>query len=256
MENINNIDKRIFSNKMGKNKHSEDIRNNLSVRLKKYDKFILPSILFNKINKNEHNKKINKFNQLQNLCQNIYSSREDKEQDLSLNEKINEYKMKNAQELKKNYLLNLYNIPKNFKKYYINQIIQTEIKSKKDKNKVKDKINEDGVYLTNINDKKDNIENLSFNDSTDTKKKYNYENYASNKLVLNHPKLYILNKKSNFSEIKKKNQLPKVYKKKGIFSFVGNMSKLIPEKKKNMLEKIYIYDEYLKIKGCKSFAFY
>ena len=84
----------------------------------------------------------------------------------------------------------------------------------------------------------------------DNKRKiiYNYGDYASNKLIINHPKLYFLNTKRE-NTIDKLPMINKRYKKLNV---VEEFSKLIPD---NTIltreEKIAKYDEYMRVKELK-----
>ena len=117
---------------------------------------------------------------------------------------------------------------------------------------VGDKNEEKFTYLTTTyerNNKKNKVKNMNYSieDRKNKRIKYNYGDYASNKLVINHPKLYFLNA-NNY----RNNKLPMINRELRRINVIEEFSKLIPDN--YMLareEKINRYDEYMKAKELK-----
>ena len=166
-----------------------------------------------------------KLVQIGNFCQSIYNN-----SNITLNntktmeDLLNDSKIKAIEEIKNDYFVNQIQPNKEEKFTYLTTTYERN--SKKDKNKI----------------------NYSIDNGINRRMKYNYGDYASNKLIINHPKLYILNSNRE-SRI---NRLPMINRGYKRLNVVREFSKLIPD---NIIltreEKINKYDEYMKIKELK-----
>ena len=208
-----------------------------------------------------------KLVQIGNFCQSIYNN-----SNITLNntktmeDLLNDSKIKAIEEIKNDYFVNQIQPNKEennynnslsnnnseiYKKIILNKLKPKSLKKIDMKTNINNK-EEKFTYLTTTyerNSKKDkNKINYSIDNGINRRMKYNYGDYASNKLIINHPKLYILNSNRE-SRI---NRLPMINRGYKRLNVVREFSKLIPD---NIIltreEKINKYDEYMKIKELK-----
>ena len=208
-----------------------------------------------------------KLVQIGNFCQSIYNN-----SNITLNntktmeDLLNDSKIKAIEEIKNDYFGNQIQPNKEennynnslsnnnseiYKKIILNKLKPKSLKKIDMKTNINNK-EEKFTYLTTTyerNSKKDkNKINYSIDNGINRRMKYNYGDYASNKLIINHPKLYILNSNRE-SRI---NRLPMINRGYKRLNVVREFSKLIPD---NIIltreEKINKYDEYMKIKELK-----
>ena len=208
-----------------------------------------------------------KLVQIGNFCQSIYNN-----SNITLNntktmeDLLNDSKIKAIEEIKNDYFVNQIQPNKEennynnslsnnnseiYKKIILNKLKPKSLKKIDMKTNINNK-EEKFTYLTTTyerNSKKDkNKINYSIDNGINRRMKYNYGDYASNKLIINHPKLYILNSNRE-SRI---NRLPMINRGYKRLNVVREFSKLIPD---NIIltkeKKINKYDEYMKIKELK-----
>ena len=269
------------------NKEKNDRKNNITLNLKsrikkinigikidgydtKEEKMVKLPPLFKK--KNEIINKIHmrkKLVNLENFCHSIYTNSNNitnnsNNNNRTLEDILNDSKLKVIDEIKNNFFLSCspYNKEgnkkiKNNKGEIFKKIIYN--KSKPNRNqKYKERKTENNeeklTFLTTTferNTKKEerNIINNSIDNNKNKKVQFNYADYASNKLILNHPKLYILNNKTNNSI----NELPLINNRNKKINIVEEISKIIPDKIELTRErKINQYDEYMRLKESKN----
>ena len=236
-----------------------------------YKNIKLPYILRKKIEPNLQNRKKlrRKMAQIGNFCQSIYTnSNPTMNNTKTMEDILNDSKMKAIEEIKNDFFINQIQSNKE-QKNYSNSISNnnSEIYKKiiinrpkpRSLKKMDTRINnynnneEKFTYLTTTyerNIKKNNKKNINYSidNVINRKKEYNYGDYASNKLIINHPRLYLLN--SNREN--KINKLPMINRGYKRFNVVEEFSKLVPD---NIVltreEKINKFDEYMKIKELK-----
>ena len=236
-----------------------------------YKNIKLPYILRKKIEPNLQNRKKlrRKMVQIGNFCQSIYTnSNPTMNNTKTMEDILNDSKMKAIEEIKNDFFINQIQSNKE-QKNYSNSISNnnSEIYKKiiinrpkpRSLKKMDTRINnynnneEKFTYLTTTyerNIKKNNKKNINYSidNVINTKKEYNYGDYASNKLIINHPRLYLLNSiREN-----RINKLPMINRGYKRFNVVEEFSKLVPD---NIVltreEKINKFDEYMKIKELK-----
>lgn len=241
---------------------------NLEIQLdldkEKSDKCMkLPSIITKKILPvaQKRKKLRKKLVQLESFCQSIYTnSNTTLNNTKTMGDVLNKSKLKAIEEIKNDYFINqiqvnkeenncINNINNNiYRKLILNKSKPKNILKIVDNNNNNKTNEEKFTYLTTTYERKPVKDNLKF--SVDNKRKiiYNYGDYASNKLIINHPKLYVLNTKRE-NTIDKLPLINKRYKKLNV---VEEFSKLIPD---NTIltreEKIAKYDEYMRVKELK-----
>lgn len=236
-----------------------------------YKNIKLPYILRKKIEPNLQNRKKlrRKMAQIGNFCQSIYTnSNPTMNNTKTMEDILNDSKMKAIEEIKNNFFINQIQSNKE-EKNYSNSISNnnSEIYKKiiinrpkpRSLKKMDTRINnynnneEKFTYLTTTyerNIKKKNKKNINYSidNVINRKKEYNYGDYASNKLIINHPRLYLLNSNRE-NRIHKLPMINRGYKR---FNVVEEFSKLVPD---NIVltreEKINKFDEYMKIKELK-----
>jgi hypothetical protein len=208
-----------------------------------------------------------KLVQIGNFCQSIYNnSNTTLNNTKTMEDLLNDSKIKAIEEIKNDYFVNQIQPNKEennysnslsnnnseiYKKIILNKLKPKSLKKIDMKTNINNKA-EKFTYLTTTyerNSKKDkNKINYSIDNGINKKMKYNYGDYASNKLIINHPKLYILNSNRE-SRI---NRLPMINRGYKRLNVVREFSKLIPD---NIIltreEKINKYDEYMKMKELK-----
>ena len=274
MHNEENNNKRInlftnFGDKVKKVNIEIQVDNNQEKDI--YKNIKLPYILRKKIEPNLQNRKKlrRKMAQIGNFCQSIYTnSNPTMNNTKTMEDILNDSKMKAIEEIKNDFFINQIQSNKE-QKNYSNSISNnnSEIYKKiiinrpkpRSLKKMDTRINnynnneEKFTYLTTTyerNIKKKNKKNINYSidNVINRKKEYNYGDYASNKLIINHPRLYLLN--SNREN--KINKLPMINRGYKRFNVVEEFSKLVPD---NIVltreEKINKFDEYMKIKELK-----
>jgi len=215
-----------------------------------------------------------KLAHLQNFCTSIYSIygnmnyKNNKTIDNVYNIKgqmtdvLNDSKLKAIDNIKHYFFINKFPNEVNFRKKTIEDLYKKIFAKRSRKplslkkiKKIKDKLNrnqaEDNFTLiTTINVKKekkeDNDENKNHNFIG--YRKYNFEDYASNKIVTKHPILYQLN------QIKNRNNNNNIlaHKTNNYFNEIVEISKLIPDKTEIIKEnKKNNYDDYMRMKELK-----
>lgn len=254
--------KNIYRNQNEKEKYKMSGTQTVSLDDEKNNKSKIKLKTENKQNKNIKRKIL--FNDIQNLCNNMYNINNYKSNDFKI--KLKEDIIKSIDnyvlsDLKKNILF-----PKEVIKYKINNRTKIEKfklkkffqkKEKKEKKEVIeencqkkeikmdkiDKIDRDKISMKDILNK---YESNSVNDRKIKVYKYNYGDYAKNNSKYNHPQLYTL---SNI--YRNKNIFPKIKSKESFNSF-KDFTKLIPEKitnKKELNKQIYKAYKTMKIKN-------
>lgn len=250
---------------------------NLQIQLNPYanenDKKIkLPYLVPKKTHQDIENRKNlrKKLVQIGNFCQSIYTSSNPNPDSIPNNTKtmediLNDTKLKAIEEIKNDFFVNqsqAYNKEDNTIKDNNNKQIYRKIILSRSKPKSLKKIIENNggnnngeekfTYLTTTyerNPKKENRNNFSIDNITKRKIKYNYADYASNKLIINHPRLYILNSKRENTI----NKLPLINKRMKRINVIEEISKIIPDKLfLSREEKRSQYDEYMKAKELKN----
>ena len=272
-----NCDLKYFSNKV--NKINLDIQLDDIYQNKNEKSIKLPYIIKKRIPHNSENRKNlrRKLVQIGNFCQSIYTnSNTTLNNTKTMEDILNDTKIKSIEDIKNNYFINL--IQPSKEEIYIrdnsnsnndninnsNNEIYKRIIYNKSKPKSLKKINikasnknsnneEKFTYLTTTYERKekDKINNIhySIDNSKNRRIKYNYGDYASNKLIINHPKLYILNN-NNY----RNNKLPMINTAFRRINIIEEFSQLIPDNYELAREeKINKYDEYMKAKELKEF---
>ncbi len=215
-----------------------------------------------------------KLVQIGNFCQSIYTnSNPTLNNTKTMEDLLNDTKLKAIEEIKNDFFVNQhqsYNKEENnFKDNIINnnnynnkQFYKKinnkskpkslkKISNKNIKNLIINNNNEDKfTYLTATDERNENNHNNYSIDNIRRKKiKVNFGDYASNKLIVNHPKLYVLNNKRENTIDK----LPLIKKKINQIHIIEEISKIIPDKLfLSREEKRSQYDEYMKAKELKS----
>ena len=208
-----------------------------------------------------------KLVQIGNFCQSIYNnSNTTLNNTKTMEDLLNDSKIKAIEEIKNDYFVNQIQPNKEennysssisnnnseiYKKIILNKLKQKSLKKIDMKTNINSK-EEKFTYLTTTyernSEKYKNKINYSIDNGINKKMKYNYGDYASNKLIINHPKLYILNSNRE----RRINRLPMINRGYKRLNVVREFSKLIPD---NIIltreEKINKYDEYMKMKELK-----
>ena len=273
MNNNEDTNNNLLSNLNGKIK-----KINLQIQLNPYtnenDKKIkLPYLAPKKKQQDIENKKNlrRKLVQIGNFCQSIYNSSNPNPESTpnktkTMEDLLNDTKLKAIEEIKNDFFINqsqAFNKEDNTKKDNNNKQIYRKIILSTSKPKSLKKITENNggnnnngeekfTYLTTTyerNPKKENRNNFSIDNITKRKIKYNYADYASNKLIINHPRLYILNSKRENTIDK----LPLINRRMKKINVIKEFSKIIPDKLfLSKEEKRSQYDEYMKAKELKN----
>ena len=262
LKNQNNNSRTIFK------KVELEIKTNLSQEIKavKNEKNIkLPFIRLNREILGR------KMNHVQKFCDSIYSNYNNnhtivgiynKNGDKQMKDILNDSKLKAIDDIQHYFFINKFPNEVNFRKKTLNELNE-RIKKIRSKikplslNKIKNKRNniqdeEKFTLITTINVPKEKIEEKYLNKNlissySNKKQKYNFGDYAVNKMVTKHPLVYKLN-----IDVNRKNNLPKIHRRNKIFNDVVELSKFIPDnteiKKEN---KINNYDDYMKLKELK-----
>jgi hypothetical protein len=214
-----------------------------------------------------------KMAHLQNFCTSIYSIYGNmnyknnktidnifdiKEQ---MNDILNDSKLKAIDDIKHYFLLNKFPNEVNFRKKSIEDLYKRifanrakikqfslkkikKIKDKSNNNQIKD--NFTLITTLDINKEKTKEEDKHIKNHLNRYRKYNFEDYADNKLVTKHPILYQLN------QFKSRNNKIPLHKSNNYFNEVVEISKLIPNKAEiNKENKINNYDDYMRMKELK-----
>ena len=196
----------------------------------------------------------NKLTNLENFCQSLYTS-----SNISMNntktvgEILNNSKLKAIDEIKKDFFVNQIQ-PKKENNNDIYKKIKIKIKPKslRKVNFKADRISPEKqkfIYIkTNERNKKENIfNNYSIDKIASIKNRINFDDFGSNRILVNHPQLYML-RNTRENRIKK---LPQVKRNK--IHIIHGISKIIPDKMELSLEeKKNRYDEYMMAKELKS----
>ena len=221
--------------------------------------------------------KYNKINHVQNFCNSLYSNYNNNNKNKTIidiynpreqmNEVLNDSKLKAIEDIKHYFFINKFPNEVNFRKKSINDLYKRINSRNKKKllslNKANDKsdlINDEEKFtlITKLNIKKEREEKEdknkiyhsidSYSTSNNNKnRKFNFEDYATNRINIKHPILYKLIMDKNRS-----NNLPVIRGRNKIFNDIVEISKLIPDKTEiNKENKINNYDEYMKMKELK-----
>jgi hypothetical protein len=201
-----------------------------------------------------------KLTNLENFCQSIYtSSNTTMNNTKTIEEILNDSKMKAINEIKKDFFLNQIQ-PKKEDNNDIYKKIKIKIKPKslRKVNLKRDQINPEKqkyIYVTTSNERNrrenrnifNNINHYSIDRINSIRNKINFNDYASNRIMVNHPQLYVL---SNARENRIK-KLPQINRNK--IHIISGMSKIIPDQMELSLEeKKNRYDEFMMAKELKS----
>ena len=198
------------------------------------------------LNKHKKNKKI-LFNEIKNICDNIYESNNNQNNNFRL--KLREDIIKSIDnyifsDLRKNILF-----PKMIKTKKNKEIKIKEIKlfkkKEKDKTNEKEKETKERSFDSNKVSMKDILNSYDCNSSHRRVKvyKYKYGDYAKNNVKYNHPQLYTLN-----NTFRTRNIFPTIGPQKALNTF-HDFTNLIPEKRINKREfNKQIYKAYKTMK--------
>ena len=245
----------------------------------------LPFIIKKKTLPNIQNRKKlrKKLVQIGNFCQSIYNnSNVTMNNTKTVEDVLNDSKLKAINDIKNDYFINQNQSNKeennisinvnenininnnnncnnniNYKKLILNKLNRKSFKSidvKLNYKNINNNNEEKFTYLTTTYErpvKKPNNNNIhySIDNGLKRKMKYNYGDYASNKLIINHPKLYVLNNNKRENKFEKLPIINRGYKRLNI---VEEFSKLLPDKiVLTNEEKRNKYDEYMKMKELK-----
>ena len=246
----------------------------------------LPFIIKKKILPNIQNRKKlrKKLVQIGNFCQSIYNNSNTTINNTKTMEDIlNDSKLKAIKDIKNDFFINQnqsnkeennnsinineninnnnnFNNNINYKKLILNKLNRKSFKSidiKLNYKNINNNNEEKFTYLTTTYErpvKKQNKNNIhySIDNGLKRKMKYNFADYASNKLIINHPQLYILNNNKRENKIEKLPVINRGYKRLNI---VEEFSKLLPDKiVLTNEEKRNKYDDYMKMKELKEFG--
>lgn len=195
-----------------------------------------------------------KLTNLENFCQSLYtSSNTTMNNTKTVGEILNNSKLKAIDEIKKDFFVNQIQ-PKKENNNDIYKKIKIKIKPKslRKVNLKADRISPEKqkfIYIkTNERNKKENIfNNYSIDKIASIKNRINFDDFGSNRILVNHPQLYML-RNTRENRIKK---LPQVKRNK--IHIIHGISKIIPDKMELSLEeKKNRYDEYMMAKELKS----
>ena len=198
----------------------------------------------------------NKLTNLENFCQSLYTSLNTSMNNTkTVGEILNNSKLKAIDEIKKDFFVNQIQ-PKKENNNDIYKKIKIKIKPKslRKVNFKADRISPEKqkfIYIkTNERNKKENIfnsNNYSIDKIASIKNRINFDDFGSNRILVNHPQLYML-RNTRENRIKK---LPQVKRNK--IHIIHGISKIIPDKMELSLEeKKNRYDEYMMAKELKS----
>lgn len=197
-----------------------------------------------------------KLTNLENFCQSLYTSLNTSMNNTkTVGEILNNSKLKAIDEIKKDFFVNQIQ-PKKENNNDIYKKIKIKIKPKslRKVNFKADRISPEKqkfIYIkTNERNKKENIfnsNNYSIDKIASIKNRINFDDFGSNRILVNHPQLYML-RNTRENRIKK---LPQVKRNK--IHIIHGISKIIPDKMELSLEeKKNRYDEYMMAKELKS----
>ena len=226
-------------------------------------KIKLPYIVPKKLQPRQNSKNVrNKLVKIGDFCQSIYThTNATMNQTKTVEDIINDSKLKAIEDIKNDFFINQTQTNKGdnsinnnnaiYKKIVLNKsypkrLRKNDISINNNNNDKEEKF----TYLTTTYERNQNNKSKNAHHSIDNNKrginKYDFGDYASNKFIINHPKLYILNNK------RENNKLPKIsggYRK---INNVKELSKLIPDSMVlNREEKLNRYDEFMKMKELK-----
>ena len=198
-----------------------------------------------------------KLNNLENFCQSLYtSSNTTMNNTKTIEEILNDSRLKAINELKNEFFVNQIQ-PKKEDNNYIYKKIEIKPKSLRKVNLKRNKISPERqkyIYITTTNERNKqenknifNSNHYSIDKSANIRSKINFDDYASKRIIVNHPQLYVL---SNTRENRIK-KLPQIKRNK--IHIVSGISKIIPDQMEISLEeKKNRYDEYMMAKELKS----
>ena len=197
-----------------------------------------------------------KLNNLENFCQSLYtSSNTTMNNTKTMEEILNDSRLKAINELKNEFFVNQIQ-PKKEDNNFIYKKIKIKPKSLRKVNLKRDKIipvKQKYIYITTNERNKQENKNISNNNhysidkSANIRNKINFDDYASKRIIVNHPQLYALSS-GRENRIKK---LPQIKRNK--IHIVNGISKIIPDQMELSLEeKKNRYDEYMMAKELKS----
>jgi hypothetical protein len=197
-----------------------------------------------------------KLTNLENFCQSLYTSLNTSMNNTkTVGEILNNSKLKAIDEIKKEFFVNQIQ-PKKENNNDIYKKIKIKIKPKslRKVNFKADRISPEKqkfIYIkTNERNKKENIfnsNNYSIDKIASIKNRINFDDFGSNRILVNHPQLYML-RNTRENRIKK---LPQVKRNK--IHIIHGISKIIPDKMELSLEeKKNRYDEFMMAKELKS----
>ena len=208
-----------------------------------------------------------KLVQLGNFCQSIYTnSNPSLNNTKTMEDILNDTKLKAIEEIKNDFFVNQHqsnnkednNIKDNMNnnKQFYKKIILNKSKPKSLKKIINKNINinnnnkEQFTFLTTTSERDEKKEkNCSIDNVRRNRIRYNYGDYASNKIIVNHPKLYVLNNRKENSIDK----LPLIKQRMNQIHIVEEISKILPDKLYlSREEKRSQYDEYMKAKELKN----
>ena len=227
----------------------------------KEKKLELPSIIPRQIDNSYIENKINlrrKLISLENICQSIYTSSNTMNNTKTMEDIINDSKLKAIDDIKNDYFINQNPIktPGNkdiYKKVILNKIKPRSIKRIRVKRDIDfNPFEEKFEFITKSVERNKN-ENLIYNhysidNNMREKNAYYFFDFPSNKSLAKHPRIYILSNKRE----KTIGKLPEINRENKRFHIIDKMNKLIPDKVElTREEKMNRYDEYMRAKELK-----
>ena len=199
-----------------------------------------------------------KLTNLENFCQSLYaSSNTTMNNTKTVGEILNDSKLKAIDEIKNDFFVNQIQ-PKKEDNNDIYKKIKIKIKPKslRKVNLKRDRISPEKqkfIYITTTNERNKENKNIfnsnhcSIDKIASIRNKINFDDYASKRIIVNHPQLYVLNN-TRENRIRK---LPQIKRNK--IHIIHGISKIIPDKMELSLEeKKNRYDEYMMAKELKS----
>jgi hypothetical protein len=207
-----------------------------------------------------------KLVQIGNFCQSIYTnSNPSLNNTKTMEDILNDTKLKAIEDIKNDFFVNQHqsnnkednNIKDNmnnnkqfYKKIILNKSKPKSLKKIINKNIINNNNKEKFTFLTTTSERDEKKErNYSIDNARRNKIRFNYGDYASNRIIVNHPKLYVLNNKKENSIDK----LPLIKQRMNQIHIVEEISKILPDKLYiSREEKRSQYDEYMKAKELKN----
>ena len=233
-------------------------------------KIKLPYILPKKIQPKQNNKNLRKkLVKIGDFCQSIYThTNVTMNQTKTMEDILYDTKLKAIEDIKNDFFINqnqtntkgdnsINNNKDIYKKIIINKSYPKHLKQinilTNNNNNINNDKEEKFTYLTttyerNPTNKSRKSAHYSIDNNKSGINKYDFSDYSSNKFIINHPQLYVLNNKKE----NRINKLPIINRGYRKINVVKEFSKLIPDSMVlNREEKLNRYDEFMKMKELK-----